>query len=33
MTKQAPGRSERTGLSVFELFELFPDEVSAKEVV
>ena len=31
MTKQAPGRSERTGLSVFELFAMFPDEASAKK--
>ena len=28
---QDPRRSERTGLSEFELFEMFPDEASARE--
>ena len=31
MTQIASGISERTGLSVFELFEMFPDEASARE--
>ena len=29
-TPSAPGRSDRTGLSVFQLFELFPDEAAAR---
>ena len=31
MTQKAPGRSKRIGISVFELFEMFPDEASVRE--
>ena len=31
MTQKAPGKSNRTGKSVFELFELFSDEASARK--
>ena len=30
MAKKAPGRSERTGLTVLELFQMFPDEASSR---
>ncbi|WP_373088811.1 IS1595 family transposase [Sneathiella sp.] len=30
MTQKAPGRSDRKGLSVLELFKMFPDETAAK---
>ena len=30
-TKKAPGKAYREGLSVFELFEMFPDEASARK--
>lgn len=31
MAKKAPGRSEREGLSVMELFQMFPDEASSRK--
>lgn len=31
MAKQAPGRSEREGISVLRLFQMFPDEASARK--
>jgi len=30
MTQKAPGRSDRNGLSVLELFKMFPDETAAR---
>ncbi len=30
MTKKAPGRSDRHGISVMELFQMFPDETAAR---
>ena len=29
--KKAPGRNERTGISIIELFDMFPNEQSARE--
>lgn len=29
MSKKAPGKSERTGLTVLQLFQMFPDEASS----
>jgi len=31
MAKKAPGKSEREGLSVMQLFQMFPDEASARK--
>jgi len=31
MTKKAPGRSDRNGISVIELFQMFPDETAARK--
>jgi transposase-like protein len=31
MSKQAPGRSEREGLSVMQLFKMFPDETASRK--
>ncbi len=31
MSKKAPGKSEREGLSVMQLFQMFPDEVAARK--
>lgn len=31
MSKKAPGRSEREGLSVMQLFQMFPDEASSRK--
>jgi transposase-like protein len=31
MSKQAPGRSEREGLSVMQLFQMFPDEAASRK--
>ena len=31
MGKGGPGRSERTGISLIELFEMFPDEATAEQ--
>jgi len=31
MTKKAPGRSDRQGISVMELFRMFPDEAAARK--
>ena len=31
MAKKAPGRSDRNGLSVIELFQMFPDDDAARK--
>lgn len=31
MTQKAPGRSDRTGLTVLQLFQMFPDETSSRK--
>jgi len=31
MTQKAPGRSERAGISVLQLFQMFPDEASSRK--
>src|SRR5687768_3646266 len=31
MSHKAPGRSDRTGLTVIELFQMFPDEASSRK--
>lgn len=31
MSKKAPGRSDRTGLSVLQLFQMFPDEATSRK--
>ena len=33
MSKKAPGKSHREGISIIELTEMFPDEASASQVV
>ena len=31
MSKQGPGKSHRTGITVFELFKMFPDDRTAEK--